>query len=120
VKSFRKEEQEKYLNSKLIAEPEKFISKSKKEELQLGAPEDNGMPPISLDNAFELGKEKIGANELSDEEGDHHPTGHKLDKQYKDLIDEYNPKKLAEKAQQRFKAHLPEETASQLIKGLQS
>lgn len=108
------------MSSKLIEEPEKFLSKSTKAELQLGAPEDNGMPPISLDNAFDVAKEKIGTNELSDNEDDYQPGANKLDKQYKDLIDEYNPKKLAEKAQQRFKAHLPEETASQLIKGLHS
>ncbi len=64
--------------------------------------------------------EKIAGNELSDNEDDLNLGANKLDKQYKELIDEYNPKKLAEKAQQRFKAHLPEETASQLIKGLHS
>jgi hypothetical protein len=71
-----------------------------------------------------LGKDKVATNELSDNEEEFNASSatgaNKLDKQYKDLIDEYNPKKLAEKAQQRFKAHLPEETASQLIKGLHS
>jgi hypothetical protein len=114
VSAIRKEEEEKYLNSKLIVEEDKFINKNKKVELLLGAPEDNGLPPQSLDAAF--------SNLYNEEEqgGDDRRRGVESDSQVKNMMEEFNPKKFAEKAEQRFKAYLPDDEAKQLIKGLKS
>jgi hypothetical protein len=109
------------MSGKMIEEEPTFISKSKKLELAVGAPIDNGLPPVSVDANMELNKEKIDENEVDDEE-DYMPSGQgadsKINKEMKGIIDELNPKKLAEKAQQRYKTHLPAETASQLSKAM--
>lgn len=110
------------MSGKLIEEEPTFISKSKKQELSIGVPVDNGLPPASLDANLEINKDKLAENELEEEDEDHMTGGQgvsgKIEKEMKGILDELNPKKLAEKAQQRYKTHLPAETASQLTKAM--
>lgn len=114
----RLEEKEKYLHSKLISEESTFIPRSKKSELLVGAPEDNGLPPLSLDFGLEADTETKGKLDTIEDEDELRDQSSytKIDKLYEDL----NPKKFTEKSQQRFKTYLPPETANQLIKGMQS
>jgi hypothetical protein len=94
----------------------------------VGAPEDNGLPPLSLETGVEgenrkgglAGKpSRLSSEEIegSDQDGEPHTN---LDRQVKDCIEELNPKKFQEKAEKRIKDYLGEEMSKQLIKGLHS
>lgn len=120
VKNIRKEEQERYLHSKLITEEATFIPKAKKSELLVGAPEDNGLPPLSLETELELEADtKAKGGDLWNDDDDlmrDKSNLNNIDKLYEEL----NPRKLVEKAHVRLKTYLPQEAADQLIQKTKS
>lgn len=126
VKNLRKEEQEKYLNSKLIEEEERYITKATKNEMMVGAPEDNGLPPLAIEPGTEAeSRRQTTRNQLTSDEvegfDEEAEIPSKVEKQVKDIYEELNPRKFAEKAEKRIKDYLGgDEISKQLIRGLQS
>lgn len=124
MKIIRQQELEKAIVTKPPADKIKFISESMKHDMMIGSYEEDNQPPQAFDEAFDSTKDKtlevIPGIEAQDKEDLISGFGSKakIDKEMKDLIDDLNPQKLAERAQHRINTYLPHETASKLATSL--